>query len=302
MSAIAEKLKDAKFWKQGAYLVVGSFLMALAYVLFITPYKIIPGGVYGIGIVLNHFFPDIMVGTFGLFMDIPLLLIALKMFGAKFGGKTVVVSILCPLMMNALTVLFGGTDPATILGGNINLSEDILLSCLFGGTIFGLGLGLVFKTHATSGGSDIIAMIVHKYTHLRLSRAVLIVDSSITLLGLAVFGEWLMPMYSLIVIFMSSKMLEFVVDGGSNNNVLFIFSEKKEELEHLILHEMKRSGTYISAKGMYTKEDKNMIFLVVSRREVSRVKEYIHQVDPSAFIVISNAHDIYGEGFKSITE
>jgi uncharacterized membrane-anchored protein YitT (DUF2179 family) len=302
MGKFSENIKDLKWWRQWIYLVVGSFMMALAYVLFITPYKIIPGGVYGIGIVLNYLWPSIMVGTYGLLMDIPLLLIALKLFGARFSGKTIIVSVLCPLMMNALTIWVGGTDPEVILGGNINLSEDVLLACLFGGAIFGLGLGLVFRTNATSGGSDIIAMIVRKYTHLRLSRAVLIVDSSIVLIGLAVFGEWLMPMYSLIVIFMISQVIDYVVDGGSNNNVLFILSEKKEEIEHLILHELDRSGTYISAKGMYSKEDKNMIFLVVSRREVSRVKDYIREVDPRAFIVISNAHDIYGEGFKSFSE
>ena len=120
--------------RQWLFVVVGAALLATAFVLFITPYRIVPGGVYGMGVVLNYLFPAIQVGTYGLSMDIPLLLIAFRLFGAKFGSKTIVAALLTPLFMDSMTYLIG-SDPATMLGGKIDLSGDVLLSCIFGGIL-----------------------------------------------------------------------------------------------------------------------------------------------------------------------
>ncbi len=129
--------------------ILGSFILAAGFAIFINPYKIVPGGVYGIGIILNNFFPDIKVGTFGLMMDVPLLLISLRVFGANFGAKTVVSALLTPLFMNLLAT-YCGESPAEIMGGQLNLENDVLIAVIFGGALLGLGQGLIFKNKATS--------------------------------------------------------------------------------------------------------------------------------------------------------
>lgn len=284
--------------RQWLYVVVGAALLAAAFVLFITPYRIVPGGVYGLGVVLNYLFPAIPVGTYGLSMDIPLLIIAFRIFGARFGTKTIVAAILTPLFMNGLT-WFAGTDPVTMFSGKIDLSNDVLLSCIFGGTLMGLGIGLILKTHATSGGTDIVAMIVSKYLHMPISRAVLYVDSLVVLFGLIVLGDWKLPLYSLVTIFVSSRVIDYIVDGGSGDKLLFILSEKHDLIRDYILDGLDRGGTYIKASGMYTGADKEMIFVVVSRREVSLMRDRIREVDPDAFMIVVDAHETLGEGFKT---
>lgn len=284
--------------RQWLYVVVGAALLAAAFVLFITPYRIVPGGVYGMGVVLNYLFPAIPVGTYGLSMDIPLLIIAFRIFGARFGTKTIVAAILTPLFMNGLT-WFAGTDPVTMFSGKIDLSNDVLLSCIFGGTLMGLGIGLILKTHATSGGTDIVAMIVSRYLHMPISRAVLYVDSLVVLFGLIVLGDWKLPLYSLVTIFVSSRVIDYIVDGGSGDKLLFILSEKHDLIRDYILDGLDRGGTYIKASGMYTGADKEMIFVVVSRREVSLMRDRIREVDPDAFMIVVDAHETLGEGFKT---
>lgn len=285
-------------FRQWIYLAVGALLIAAAFVLFITPYRIVPGGVYGMGVVLNYLFPAIQVGTYGLSMDIPLLLIAFRIFGARFGTKTIVAAVLTPLVMDVMTLLIG-SDPATMLGGKIDLSNDVLLSCIFGGTLLGAGIGIILKTHATSGGTDIVAMIVSKYLHVPISRAVLYVDSLVVLFGLVVLGDWKLPLYSLVTIFVSSRVIDYIVDGGSGDKLLFILSEKHDEIRDFILDGLDRGGTYIKASGMYTGDDKEMVFVVVSRREVSLLRDRIRQVDPEAFMIVVDAHETLGEGFKT---
>lgn len=285
-------------FRQWLFVVVGAVLIATAFVLFITPYRIVPGGVYGMGVVLNYLFPKIQVGTYGLSMDIPLLLISFRLFGARFGTKTIVAALLTPLIMNGMTLVVG-SDPTTMLGGKINLSDDVLLSCIFGGTLMGAGVGLLLKTHATSGGTDIVAMIVSKYLHLPISRSVLYVDSAVVLFGLIALGDWRLPLYSLVTIFVSSRVIDYIVDGGSGDKLLFILSDQHEKIQHFILDTLERGGTYIKASGMYTGADKEMIFVVVSRREVALMRDNIRAVDPRAFMIVVNAHETLGEGFKT---
>lgn len=291
-------LMERQTIRQWLFVVVGAVLIATAFVLFITPYRIVPGGVYGMGVVLNYLFPKIQVGTYGLSMDIPLLLIAFRLFGAKFGAKTIVAALLTPLIMNGMTLAIG-SDPTTMLGGKIDLSNDILLSCIFGGILMGAGVGLLLKNHATSGGTDIVAMIVSKYVHLPISRSVLYVDSAVVLFGLVVLGDWKLPLYSLVTIFVSSRMIDYIVDGGSGDKLLFILSDRHDQIRHFILDTLERGGTYIKASGMYTGADKEMIFVVVSRREVALLRDHIRTVDPNAFMIVVDAHETLGEGFKT---
>lgn len=280
------------------YVVMGGIVMSAGFVLFMNPYRVVPGGVYGMGIVLHELFPAIQVGTFGLMLDIPLLLIGFRVFGRMFGSKTIVAALLIPLVMNTMTFLIGN-DPALMFGGKFDLRQDMILVCLFGGVVIGTGLGLILRGHATSGGTDIIAMLLARYTKLTFSRGILITDSIVVIFGLVVLGDWRMPLYSLVTIFVVTRMIDYVIDGGSYDKLLFIISEKHEEIRTFVLDNMGRGGTYVKSSGMYTRKDKDMIFLVVSRVEVSLVEKTIREIDPAAFVVIVNAYETYGEGFKS---
>ncbi len=301
MASFSEQLFSARWWRSWAMLVVGCLLLALGYVLFINPYKIVPGGVYGLGIVLHQVFPSIQVGTFGLMFDIPLLLLAFRVFGGMFGARTIVAALITPLAMNAMTH-FIGENPATMFGGRIDLSDDVLLSCIFGGAIAGVGVGLIIKTRATSGGTDIISMIISKYTRLTFSQGMMIVDSAIVIFGIIILGDWLVPLYSLVTIFVIARVIDYVIDGASYDKLLFIITDRHAQLQSFILDEMGRGATYIKSSGMYTGNAKEMIFLVVSRREVSTVQNRVRTVDPEAFVVVVDAYETFGDGFKAFPE
>jgi uncharacterized membrane-anchored protein YitT (DUF2179 family) len=287
-----EKPFTRKWFVSYSFIVAGAFILAAGFVFFITPYKIVPGGVYGISIVLHYLF-NTPVGLVALCFDIPLTILGIKFLGPRFGIKTVVGF--------SLTAIF--TDLLTWVWGFKPLVEgDALLSSVFGGVLAGLGLGLIFKSKATSGGSDIVAMIIAKFTRLPLGMLMIYVDSAIVLVGLAVFRDWKIPLYSWIVIFVTGKVIDIVLEGVSYDKSVFIISDRYEEIRDKIINNLDRGGTFIDGKGMYNNADRRIIHTVVSRKELAVLEEYIHQVDPRAFVTITDATEILGEGFKSLKE
>jgi uncharacterized membrane-anchored protein YitT (DUF2179 family) len=289
---IKEKPFTKKWFISHSLIIIGSFILASGFVLFITPYKIVPGGVYGISIVLHYLFGT-PVGLVALCFDIPLTLIGIKTLGPRFGYKTVLGFSLTAVFTDTLTY-FWGFEPL--------VKGDALLSCIFGGVLVGLGLGLIFRAKATSGGSDIVAMIIAKYTKLPLGMLMIYVDSVIVLFGFIIFRDWKIPLYSWIVIFITGKVIDIVMGGISYDKSIFIISEKHEEIRNKIINNLNRGGTYIDGKGMYNMADRKIIFTVVNRRELAILEEYIHQVDPKAFLTVLDATEIFGEGFKSLKE
>ena len=289
---VKEKLFSKKWFIAYSLIAVGAFIMAAGFVLFITPYKIVPGGVYGVSIVLHHLFGT-PVGLIALCFDIPLTLLGIKILGPRFGIKTVVGFVLTAGFVDLLTYLWG--DQALV-------ENDALLSSIFGGVFIGLGLGMIFKAKATSGGSDIIAMIVAKYTKLPLGQLMIAVDSAIVLVGVVAFQDWKIPLYSLIVIFITGRVVDVVLQGISYDKTLFIVSEKPKELRDKIINDLNRGGTFIQGKGMYNGSDRTIIYTVVNRRELAMLQDFIHRTDPDAFMTVINANEILGKGFKSLRD
>jgi uncharacterized membrane-anchored protein YitT (DUF2179 family) len=276
----------------------------MGFVLFTNPYKIIPGGVYGLGRVLHHLIPSIQTGTFGLLFDVPLTITAILVFGRQFGAKTIYAALVTPVFMNAMTS-FLGEDPAdgiSIISTQFNFSDNVFFAALCGGLLIGVGCGLILRAGATSGGTDIISMLIVKFAKTKFSSAMFLVESTIVIIGMIVLGDWKLPLYSLISIFVCARAIDYVLEGASYDKLLFIISEKKEELKQYILVDMERGGTYIKSSGMYTGNDKDMIFLVISRREIAAVKEKIRALDPMAFVVVVDAYETYGDGFKPFSE
>lgn len=295
-----DKIFSKKWIADYLLIITGTFILAASFVFFITPHKIVPGGVYGISIVVHYltkgifsFWPDgIPVGLFALALDIPLIIAGIKILGPRFGVKTISGSVLTAVFTDTITMM----RPV----GDAPLVDDVLLSCIFAGVLAGFGLGLIFKSRATSGGSDIIAMIIGKHTHIQLGRLMIYVDSVIVLFGLIAFGDWAIPLYSWIVIFITGKVIDVTIEGADYNKALMIISKKPEKIKNKILQDLERGGTYLKGSGMFTGEDKQIIYTVVSRREVAILKEYISKIDPDAFITVTDAKEILGEGFQKL--
>lgn len=303
-----------------ASILLGCTILAAGFVFFINPYNIVPGGVYGASIVLHNLFPSIQVGTFGYMFDIPLLILSVLLLGAKLGTRTIAAALITPLLMNVMSRFVYPTqealerlDPTQLLGGTMNMSEHLMLTSIIGATVIGIGTGIVIRNQATTGGSDIVGMLLQKYCHIRFSRAILLVDATVVCFGLLVIGfgigsandstqpSWHLSFYSLISIFVISRVIAYVINGEKNDKLIFIISNKNlPELRRYILEDLDRTATYIKSSGLYTREDKEMIFMVVSYKEVAGLKLKIKEADPRAFVVVTDAYDTFGEGWKQL--
>jgi uncharacterized membrane-anchored protein YitT (DUF2179 family) len=287
-----DKLFTRKWFISYGLIVVGTLLVSIGYVYFITPYKIVPGGIYGISIVLHHMF-GLPVGMTALAFNIPLTIIGTRVLGPRFGAKTVIGFVLTSIFVDVMSY-FSEFRPL--------VDSDPLLSSIFGGAIIGVGVGLIFKSKATSGGSDVIAMIVARYTKLPLGQLMMGVDSIIVLIGFVAFRDWHIPLYSWITIFVMGKVIDAVLQGISYEKTIFIVSDEHQAIRDKIINDLNRGGTYLNAEGMYNGNQKKVIFTVVNRRELAMLEEFINKVDPKAFLTVMDANEILGKGFKSLRD
>ncbi|MFI3324018.1 MAG: YitT family protein [Rikenellaceae bacterium] len=324
---LVEPMSSREWWRSIIFIVLGSAMLAFGYNCFISPYNIVPGGVYGLAIVMHNIFPSVQVGTFGYLFDIPLLISAIIILGRQFAGRTLFAALITPGLMNLFDRLIYPSeeamrmlDPSQLFGGNIDLSNDLILATIMGSVMVGIGQGLVLRNRATTGGTDIIAMYLQRFAGFKFSSGMLLADAVIVLLGLFVIGfgflqspdkvlevgataGWKLSLYSLVTIYIISRVVDYVIDGASYDKLLFVISSRdNEELRDFIIKDLDRSATYIKAKGMYSNDDKEMIFLVVSRKEINSVQYAIKKFDPSAFCVVTDAYNTYGEGFKAFPD
>jgi len=283
-----EKLFSRDWFKVYSLILIGTFIMSAGFVFFISPYRLVPGGVYGVAIILHHTL-GLPIGLVGLALYIPLTLIGLKILGPRFGIKTMVGFVSTSLWITLLELTYG-YDPL--------VADEPLLSTIYGGALIGVGLGMVFKAKATSGGTDIIAMILAKYTKLPVGQLLIIVDSFIVIAGLVAFGDWKIPLLSWLVILMVGKIIDTIIEGTGYEKSLMIISEKHEVIRDKILTDLNRGGTYLNGQGMYNGNDKKIIMTVVNRREVVLLKDFIRKVDPDAFVMVSDTNEIMGDGFN----
>ena len=317
---LLDRIGSWVWWRTWLLIFIGCSIMGAGFVLFINPYNFVPGGVYGMGIVLHNIFPSIQVGTFGYMFDVPLMFTAMLVFGGQFGTRTVLAALYTPGFMNILTRLVypdaaavESLNPALLLNGHLDLSNDLLLTCIMGAVLVGVGQGLVVRQQATTGGTDIVGMLLQKFTGIKFSTGIFLADGFVVVSGLVVIGfglgtgqaapnGWMLTLYSLLTIYVSSRVVAYMLDGASYDKLLFIISDHHDQLKKFILDDLNRSATYIKSKGMYTDAAREMIFLVVSRKEVRQVQHKIKEIDPRAFVVVTDAYETFGEGFKQFPD
>ncbi|MBR3986980.1 MAG: YitT family protein [Bacteroidales bacterium] len=298
-------------------LILGSALFAAGDVMFVNPYLLAPGGTYGLSNVFNTLWPW-KISYYAICMDIPLLIIGTIILGPRFGVKTVISTIL----IFAFTWLFEtvwGYNPvihegkiltdgsAEIVDGMVQIVNgggwfvpDYFLNTVVAGLIYGLAIGLIFRAGATSGGSDIISMIIHKYTKISLGTLVLIVDSCITLTTLVAFGDIRLPIYSIILIFIESKIIDVVVDGTKTYKTALIVTDQAEIVRNYILNDLHRGGTCITGEGLYNGTERKIIYVTMERTDFIKLRSNLRRLDPSAFVNVIDSSEIMGKGFKAL--
>lgn len=261
---------------------IGAFLIALSFNLFLLPNRIASGGVSGISIILNtltHIPPAFTQWA----LNIPLFIAGVMVLGKHFGFKTAVGSIVLPLFV----LLTAHLDPPT---------NDPLLASLYGGFGVGTGLGLVFRGRGSTGGMDVAAQIIHRIFGMRLGLAIATLDG-LVILSAGMFISLENALYSLIGLFATSKTIDLIQTGLQTSKAAFIISKDPDRVSGVILHELDRGLTKLSGVGGYTGDTRPVLLVVVGQNEVMRLKALVREADPDAFVIISNAAEVLGEGF-----
>ena len=284
--------------KEYLLLILGSFIYSAGAVMLVEPYKFAPGGTYGLGMVFHHLW-GWETEYYALCMDIPLLIVGFIVLGNRFGIKTIVSTLLLPIFMQFMHRVYGYAsliEPGVTDG----LFQHQIIASIFGGVVYGVGLGLVYRSRATTGGSDIISMIMRKYTHLSMGVCNIIVDGLITLSTVIAFGDWKLPMYSWIIIFVCSRVIDIILEGPKRAKTMMIITCESEKIRDFIINDMGRGATLIPGKGLYSGSGRDIIYVVVGRREMIRLREKVSQLDPAAFVNVIDSAEILGEGFQNL--
>lgn len=295
-------------------LILGSALFAVGDVMFVNPYMMAPGGTYGLSNVFNTLWPW-KISLYAICMDIPLLLIGTWILGPKFGVKTIISTLLIfgfTFILEATwgyaPVIHDGAIESTkladgmieIVNGGGFFAPDYFLNTVVAGLIYGVSIGLIFRSGATSGGSDIISMILHKYTKISLGTLVTIVDGCITLSTLIAFGDIRLPIYSIIIIVIEGKVIDLVVDGMKSYKTAFIVTDHMEEVRNYVLNDLHRGGTCITVEGLYNGVERKMIYVTMERADFVKLRSNLRQLDPTAFVNVIDSSEIMGKGFKAL--
>lgn len=265
-----------------AQIIVGAVITALGLNLFLIPNRIAAGGVSGLATVI-HFLFGIPVGVMMLVFNVPLFVLSTRALGPHFGVRTLVGMGVLSMAVDLLPV------PA--------LTSDLLLATVYGGLITGLGMGLVFRAQGTTGGTDLAASLLSHYLPISVGQALLATDFFVITLAGIVFNAEL-AMYALLTLFLSSRVIDIVQEGLGYARAAMIVTNKPDQVAQAILYKMERGVTALQARGMYSGEQREVLYSVVSRPELARLKEIVHDLDPRAFIIIHEVHEVLGEGFK----
>ena len=286
MNAISMREYVVKY----ALVALGSALFAAGFQFFLYPNSIIVGGVSGIAMIINYLV-GLPVGIMTIVLNIPLFIIAWKHFGGKFIISSLVGMLLSSVLVDVLAVI------------DYSPTDDMLLACLIGGAIKGLGLGLIYYAGATTGGTDIIAKFVRlRFPYINFGTIVLLTDAVIIIAFAAIFDRVEAAMYAVIAMFVVSKVIDLVLYGIDNSSVCYIISENSEQLVKDITDKLHRGVTILSGEGAYSHKDKQVLLCVIKRTQIADIRKIIRNIDENAFFIVSDAKNVFGKGFGDISD
>lgn len=268
-------------------LTTGCILLAVSINVFLVPYKISAGGISAIGTILLYLF-GIKMSLTNLFFNI-----ALFIFGCKYLGKGAVIKTALGIMLLSAFLEVTSYIP--------QYTENVIVGVLSGGILMGAGVGMIVKIGASTGGSDFAGLILKKFLpHITLARLILIIDVVIVIMSGIVFKSYTVTVYSLITLFVSSLITDKIIILGDNAKMLQIFSKENKKISNHILNQFERGVTGVRCIGMYTHEESRMLLCVISPKELPIYMNMIKNYDKEAFVIVSNVHEVIGEGFKRI--
>lgn len=278
-----------KKMKEYFFITIGIILVAISVEYFFAPNDLAAGGVTGLAIVINKFIPALNVSLITLIVNMILFIAAFILIGGSFGGKTLFATIGLSLIMWVIEEFL---NPYA-------LTKDLIIAAAFGTLISAIGMAMVFNNNSSTGGTDILAKILNKFFHIDIGKALLIIDFFITFAAAIAFGLDL-GFYSMLSVIGLGIAIDRFIDGFNTKKEMIIMSSKGEEISSFILGKLKRGCTYLKGAGAYTKQDINIIYTVLERREFIELKLFIKETDPRAFISVREAYEVMGEGFKNI--
>lgn len=275
--------------REYAFVLLGTAFMAVAIKSIYDAIGLVTGGFTGISIMIKGMSEaytgrGIPLWFTNLLLNFPLFTIAIILKGSRFLWKSLFGTLFLSIWLYAL--------PALSL-----IEGDILLTALFGGLLSGTGIGLVLRAGATTGGVDLLATLIHdRYRHWAVVQLMLVIDALIILSGAYIFGIN-HALYAVLAVYVTTRVSDFIVEGSKFAKVVYIITEKYEEAALMIMEELERGATALDARGMYSGEEKDVLFCVVSKKETVRLKEMIYQLDQNAFVIVTDAKEVLGEGF-----
>jgi uncharacterized membrane-anchored protein YitT (DUF2179 family) len=268
-----------------AFIITGSFVLALAVVGFFVPNQIITGGTAGLALLL-HYVTPLTIGSLIALINLPLLILGNKYLGKMFAIRTVVTIILISVFIDFFAQI-------------VNLKAFIIdtsLSAIFGGIFIGVGLALVIKGNSSAGGSTIIAKIISNKTEIKPGQVILIIDSIILISSLFIIEDTAKVLWSIISIYVTTKVIDFILTGSLNKKVVYLVTHKTDELKQLITQELGPEGTILKGDGLFEGQEKKMILIVVEVTKLQRLRQMVRETDPNAFLIITEASEMLGRG------
>ena len=285
-------MKGTRLARWGAivedYLIIlfGVTLTALGLVWLLIPNKIAAGGVSGLATIIFYLW-RLPVGPIMLAFNLPLFLGCLRVFGMRFGLRTLFGTVFLSLMVEVWQLVL--REP---------LTQNPLLAALYGGVLTGAGMGLTFRAKGTTGGTDLGAQLVHKYTGIPIGQSLLVIDALVIALAGVVFHSAEASLVAIITVFVSSKAIDTVLVGVDYAKAALIISEIAPRIGQALLEELQRGVTGLDGRGLYSGARKEILLCVISRTEEAKLKEIVHRLDPRAFVILTGVHEVLGEGFK----
>lgn len=270
-------------------LIAGCLSMSIGINTFLKPHTIAPGGLSGISVVLNKV-TGISVSNIMLLIGVPLVLFAYKILGKKNFIKTLLGTVLFSIIINITSPL-----------ASLSVTNDLLLSAIFGAIFIGIGIGVVFRVDGSTGGTDLIALILSKkFPGIKVTKFMMCLDGVVVISSGVVSKNIEIALYSAISLYVIVKIADAIMEGFDYSKAFFIISNESEKLRGVITNELDRGLTILDGKGGYTDEKKDVLLVVIQKNQELYLKKLVKNTDPNAFIIVSNVHEVLGEGFKSL--
>lgn len=268
--------------------ILGSIIMGIGYSLFLIPHHFVPGGVSGISMIINYF-TKLPVGMMILVLNIPVFIVGIKIMGRKYGLRSLLGMIVSSVFIDFFQEILR-VKAAT---------DNAILAAIYGGFMLGVGLGLVFRGRASTGGSDILAQILNRWTGMSVGIAIMLIDFFIISASGVAFQQLEAPLYGYIVLVISSHVIDMILEGWNYSKMVIITSVKSGEIQEFILETLDRSGTALKSRSLYLNREGETILTVIHRKQLAELKQYVKSIDPDAFVIINDTYSVLGRGFKA---